>query len=132
MVRSVERQFDDTDIIFSQWLTLKLVAAGTIHCIGDVVRELAIESGAATRLVDQLEMRGLLRRIRSQQDRRVVRLSITSEGRRLIDVMLPKLQHFWDEQLAIFEPAELRQLFVLLGRLRDGLQDGTSRELAVG
>ncbi len=55
MIDRVEYQFNDMDLVLSQWLALKLIGAGTICCIGDVTRELGLETGASTRLIDQLE-----------------------------------------------------------------------------
>ena len=121
MVDRVEHQFDDVDLILSQWLTLKLVGSGRIGCIGDVNRELGLESGSSTRLVDQLENRGLLVRERSAIDRRVVGISLTEQGGVVIESMQPRLFRFWDEQLSQFSVEEREQLFKLLARLRDSL-----------
>jgi len=122
MVERVEHVFDDTDLTLSQWLTLKLMGEGAIMCIGDVNRELGITSGAATRLVDQLEGRMFICRQRSTSDRRSVGISLTDEGRSVIRVMQPRMAGFWARQLSIFTPAERSLLFSLLARLRDDLR----------
>ena len=121
MIARVEYQFVDTDLVLSQWLALKLIGNGSIACIGDVTRELGIESGASTRLVDQLENRGLLTRQRSADDRRIVRIALTEGGAAVIDEMQPRLVQFWREQLNIFSPADLDLLFAMLLRLRNKL-----------
>lgn len=121
MVVSVESQFDESELVLSQWLTLKLVATGRIECIGDVNRELGLESGASTRLVDQLQKRGWLTRKRSPVDRRVVTLRLTQQGRALIEIVRPRLLRFWETQLSSFSPEEAEQLFALLSRLQVGL-----------
>lgn len=123
MVERVEHQFDDTDMNLSQWLTLKLIGSGEISCIGDVNRSLGLESGSSTRLVDQLECKGLLARKRSATDRRVVEIGLTPEGAAILQAVRPRLASFWETQLSIFSETEQDQLFTLLTRLRDRLAD---------
>ena len=121
MVDRVEHQFDDTDLVLSQWLTLKLIGSGRIVCIGDVARELGLESGSTTRLVDQLENKGLLMRKRSVTDRRVVKIELTRKGEAIIAEMQPRLVSFWATQLSHFSVEQQELLFILLSRLRDVL-----------
>lgn len=46
----------------------------------DLAREHSIDASAITRLLDRLEKRGLLVRVRDKTDRRAVLLSLTEEG----------------------------------------------------
>jgi DNA-binding MarR family transcriptional regulator len=125
MIARAEPQFENTDFVFSQWLTLKLIDSGRISCIGDITREVGLESGASTRQVDQLEKRGLLSRRRSTGDRRIVGIGLTGQGAKVVRDMQPRLLHFWQERLAVFTAAEQEQLFSLLSRLRDELVNDT-------
>jgi DNA-binding MarR family transcriptional regulator len=118
MADGVEGQFDDMNLALSQWLTLKLVDDGTIDCVGDIKKELGLTTGASTRLVDQLENRGLLVRMRSGKDRRIVQVSLTQEGKSLIQALQPRLRTFWVERLVDFRTDEVDLLFSLLERLR--------------
>ena len=121
MVQSLEPRLNGTGLILSQWLTLRLIGRGVIPCVGDVSRELGIESGASTRLVDQLELRGLLTRKRSDTDRRVVGIVITAEGSDVLASTQPMLVEFWTYHLAIFDAHEQDFLIHALMRLRDSL-----------
>ena len=121
MVECVEHQFDDADLVLSQWLALKLIGAGTITCVSDVSRELGIATGASTRLVDQLENFRFLMRRRSATDRRVVEIMLTKAGKAVVEEMQPRLARFWSEQLDIFSDAERNLLFSMLFRLREKL-----------
>lgn len=123
MIQRVERQSKQTDIVFSQWLALKLIdeGEGTISCVTDLNRELGIRSGAATRLVDRLVSRRLLRRCRSGTDRRVIGLELTDEGQATILAMQPRLATLWSRHLAMFSERERQELMSMLTRLRDGL-----------
>lgn len=52
--------------------------------MGDVAAALRLDLSTITRLVDQLEGKGLIRRARSEEDRRVCRLSLTRKGANLV------------------------------------------------
>lgn len=121
MIEGIEHEFKNSDLIMSQWLALRLLQDGKIRCIGDVDRELGLEGGSSTRLVDQLEKRGLLIRHRSTIDRRVVGIMLTMEGTATIDAMRPTVVRFWRDQLIGFTDAEQTALFGLLSRLRSAL-----------
>ena len=70
-----------------------------------------------TRAIDRLEAKGLLRRDRSQLDRRVVDLRLTDAGRDAAQLVPPVLAEVLNAHLAGFSPAEWRQLIDLLQRM---------------
>jgi DNA-binding MarR family transcriptional regulator len=49
----------------------------------DLSRALHLEKSSLTGLVDRVERRGLVERVRDGQDRRACRISLTAQGRRL-------------------------------------------------
>ncbi len=55
----------------------------------DLMRSSMVTSGAVTQRLDRLAGRGLVKRTPSETDRRVVFVSLTDEGRALIDRALP-------------------------------------------
>jgi DNA-binding MarR family transcriptional regulator len=68
----------------SQLRVLKLVARTNARRIGDVAEFLAVSNAAASKAVDRLVRRGLVRRAEAVSDRRAVELSLTPEGRTLL------------------------------------------------
>ena len=68
----------------SQLKVLKLVARTNARRIGDVADFLAVSNAAASKAVDRLVRRGMLRRTEAASDRRAVELSLTPEGRTLL------------------------------------------------
>ena len=117
IVPSAEALFADADFTFSQWVVLMAVRDGIADTCGEIARHLDHDTGATTRLVDQLEERGYLRRRRSTTDRRVVHLEITAEGKTLTKSLMPRLIDFWNEVLEGFSSEEALQLISLLTRL---------------
>ena len=86
---------------------------------GDVCE---LDAGAMTRLLDRIEAKGLCGRERSSQDRRVVKLHLTDEGRaaaREIPVVLARIQNAC---LAGFTHNEWETLKDYLRRVLDNAQ----------
>ncbi len=117
IVPRAEAMFADADFTFSQWVVLMAVRDGIADTCAEVARHLDHDTGATTRLVDQLEERGYLRRRRSTEDRRVVHLEITPAGKALTKSLMPRLIEFWNDVLEGFSNGEAEQLVSLLTRL---------------
>ena len=75
-----QRTMAELGITSQQGSILFMVASGKCLLAAELAREYGIDASAVTRLVDRLEKRGLLNRVRSNEDRRVVRLALTPEG----------------------------------------------------
>ena len=71
-----------------------------------------------TRMLDKLEERGLVARVRLPENRRVVQIDITEVGIKLLDNIAAPLQECHARQLGHMSAAELRQLSVLLRAAR--------------
>ena len=80
------------------------------HPVGALGERLYLDSGTLTPLLKRLQGRGLVHRVRSQEDERVVLVGVTEEGRALADaaksVPYEMACHFREEDLA--EISELR------------------------
>jgi DNA-binding MarR family transcriptional regulator len=72
-----------------------------------------------TRLLDRLEARGLLTRTRDQKDRRVITARITSEGRRLLEVLDQPIGEVDRQPLQHLGEQRLRTLIQLLELARN-------------
>src|SRR4051812_30056279 len=73
----------DLGITSAQASIIFMLASCRSLAAADLAREYGINESAVTRLIDRLEKRGLITRVRSEEDRRVVRLALTLEGREL-------------------------------------------------
>ena len=70
-----------------------------------------------TRLLDRMEKEGLVVRSRSEDDRRVVLVSVTPEGRKRSKKLTAPTLALHDEQMKPLSSAELKQLETLLSKL---------------
>ncbi|MEO6858883.1 MAG: MarR family transcriptional regulator [Solirubrobacteraceae bacterium] len=79
--------------------------------------------GTATQMLDHLESHGLVKRVRSERDKRVVLVSLTERGGELVRERRARLEGRWQEALSGFSDAELRTAATVLDRLSE-LFDG--------
>jgi DNA-binding MarR family transcriptional regulator len=89
------------------------------HEIGDA---LLVTRGTVTGLLDSLETRGLIARGPHPQDRRMLHVTLTARGRRLLARLLP--QHFPAEAdlVSVLSDREKETLIRLLGKLQAHLE----------
>ena len=113
----MEALFQDQELTFSQWTTLVALHDGRITSAGELAHNICHDAGSLTRLIDQMEKRGLVTRQRSKQDRRVVTLSLTARGRTLVEALAPRVMNFWNKLLSGFSHGEIETLIALLTRL---------------
>jgi DNA-binding MarR family transcriptional regulator len=67
---------------------VRLVGAGNRKSASDLCKELSYDAGAMTRMIDRLEKKGLVRRMRCAKDRRLIYLEATEAGRAAYPRML--------------------------------------------
>jgi DNA-binding MarR family transcriptional regulator len=90
---------------------------------GELSRLLLVTSGNLTGIVDRLEAEGFVRREQDQEDRRIVRIVLTPNGRRLVDRVAPLHARDIQEALSFMPPEDLVALNDLLDALRRGLRE---------
>jgi DNA-binding MarR family transcriptional regulator len=105
------------DLTHAQWLPLFKLAMKDCDTVAALSRELDLDPGAMTRALDRLEAKGLVRRERSTEDRRIVHLVPTDEGRKVARKVPPVMAEVLNNHLRGFSEAEWQQLLGLLGRM---------------
>ncbi|EDT03378.1 MarR family winged helix-turn-helix transcriptional regulator [Burkholderia ambifaria] len=112
-----QRTQEELGITGTQASMLFMIAVGKCSTAAELAREYGIDASAVTRLLDRVEKRGLLSRVRSIEDRRVVRLELTDEGRELAERLPPVFRSVLDELLGGFTPEEVGFLKSMLRRI---------------
>ena len=127
----IDRRLVEHDLTHAQWLPLYRLARGGCDTMAALARDQSLDPGAMTRALDRLEAKGLLRRERSLQDRRVVKLELTDAGRAASQPVPAVLAEVLNAHLAGFSETEWLVLIDLLQRmvangdaLRDLAKDG--------
>ncbi len=120
------------DFTLTQWIVLIQLRDGISRTASDLASDLDHDSGALTRVLDQLERRGFLSRRRSSQDRRIVELELTPAGKAIAEELLPLVVEQTNVALAPLSKSEFAQLHDYLVRLLTHAQaaDAGSESLA--
>lgn len=96
----------------------------------DLCKVISYDAGAMTRMLDRLEAKGLVRRTRSSQDRRLMNLELTEEGRAAYPRMREISMNIANRFLRGFTKAEARQLEGFLNRMLENAQGVATRASA--
>lgn len=122
----MESVFSGHGLSFMQWATLLLIRDGLAKTAAELSRELGYDSGAQTRLIDQLESRGLLRRERQESDRRQVNLLLSPLGLHSLEELMPLVVRVGNRCTEALNEVELKNLTSLLTRLVDHMDSMTN------
>jgi len=120
------RRLEPQGLTNAQWLPLFKLRLGAARTVAELARECEADAGAMTRMLDRLEAKGLLRRSRSVQDRRVVNIELTPDGEQAADRVPPALAAVLNAHLAGFTREEWETLKHLLRRMlvnAEGMRD---------
>ncbi|MGE7205076.1 MarR family winged helix-turn-helix transcriptional regulator [Sphingomonas sp. NPDC019816] len=118
----MEPVFENEEVTHVQWTALMALLYDLAGTAAELARHLCHDTGATTRIVDTLEERGLIARSRSTEDRRVVLLSLTDEGRTVAHRCKEKVVAQWDVWLSDWAPKDVDQFLDYLLRLRNQLE----------
>ena len=106
------------EISAAQFIVIATLAlADAPKSASDLCRGISYDAGAMTRMIDRLETKGLIRRSRRPDDRRVVHIELTEEGSRAFPRMKEISMGVVNRFLRGFSQAEARQLESFLTRM---------------
>ena len=127
---AADRRLAPLELSAAQLIVIASLAGEERKSASDLCKGISYDAGAMTRMLDRLEGKGLIRRNRSPEDRRLVHLELTDEGRaaypRMRELSLAVANRF----LRGFSKAEARTLEGLLNRMLDNAQPAEGRESA--
>ncbi len=119
LVRSIDARMLPLELTAMQWEPLLLLSLGRADTVAALARECHMDCGAMTRMLDRLEHKELVRRQRSEADRRVVHLALTDKGREAAAAMPPVLREELARHLHDFSDQETSLLIRMLQRMLD-------------
>jgi DNA-binding MarR family transcriptional regulator len=122
MTQIADREFAHQPVNLTQWQLLICLLKGTHRSPTEISEHLGHDMGALTRVADELERKGLVRRERSQEDRRAVQIAITPEGKRLALAGKRILMQLLNELLEPYSKSEVDALIAMLQGLRSHME----------
>ena len=116
LLEALDRALAPLNVTSAQYVILSTLASGA-DSASQICRGISYDAGAMTRMIDRLEQRGLLKRVRVADDRRTVKLQLTDEGKALYPKMRASAIEVINGLLRGFTKAEARQLEDFLKRM---------------
>ena len=123
MLDIMEPVIEQRGFSFVQYVVMSALRDGIAMNPKVICAQFRHDSGALTRIIDQLAERGLLERVRRDRDRRKVELQLTPAGRETIESIIPLVVDTLNEVLTDFSKAEVQELLRLLVKLNTTLQE---------
>ena len=123
MLDIMEPVIEQRGFTFVQYVVMSALRDGIAMNPKVICTQFRHDSGALTRIIDQLAERGLLERVRRDRDRRKVELQLTPAGRETIESIIPLVVDKLNEVLVDFSKAEVQELLRLLVKLNTTLQE---------
>ncbi|MBL7173122.1 MAG: MarR family transcriptional regulator [Desulfobacteraceae bacterium] len=108
------------------------VSAAQINCLlalhengplppSQIAKHMMVNSSTVTGIIDRLEKKDLVRRLRISQDRRVITVELTKSGKMLAENAPPPIQQKIIDGLSQLAPSEIDEIALILKRLTDML-----------
>jgi DNA-binding MarR family transcriptional regulator len=117
LVARTDQALKPLDLTSQQIGVVLMLASGRARTPQELSREMSYDSGSMTRMIDRLEKKGFLSRMRSEADRRIVELSLTARGLDAAERLPVIGAAVLNEQLNGFSRAELDLLTGMLARI---------------
>jgi len=114
--RELDRRMADLGLTDAQWKPLLVLRQRGRTTAAELSRIGGHDAGSVTRLLDRLEAKGFVQRVRSAKDRRVVDLELTAEGKKIAEQIPEIIVGLANETLRGFSRDEFEQFADLLTR----------------
>lgn len=116
LVERMDRALEPHDLTAQQIGVILLLSRGYARTPFELSRKMSYDSGSMTRMLDRLERKGLVARSRSEQDRRMIELTLTERGADAARALPSLIANALNAQLDGFSADELVTLTGLLQR----------------
>jgi len=115
-IRNLDAELQPYDLTAPQWVPLLVISKGRADTVAGCAREIGVDTGAMTRMLDRLEAKGFVVRNRSAEDRRVVNVALTKAGHEIVKLIPPTICHVLNRHLRGFSEKEFETFKDLLRR----------------
>ena len=112
------------DLSAQQWRVLRALVEGQDRDASEISERCAILLPSLSRILQNLDGRGLISRKTCDEDQRRSLISITRKGRRLVEEIAPISEERYDDITRRFGEENLATLYDLLGQLIECMQQG--------
>lgn len=115
--RLAERNLSLLGISLSEFRVLSLLSEQGTCPMVKLAHDQSMTKSGMTGLIDHLEDQGFIKRIRSKNDRRIINIEITTEGRKLIKKCTILYQQFVEKSLEDLSEEEIETLLRIVKKM---------------
>jgi len=128
-LHGVKKNNPETSGVISAQESQLLLSVGTKDALkmSEIANALQLTLSSVTALVDKLEAKNFVTRQRSLEDRRIVRVSLTAEGRKLYDLVDRAQRELSMSVLKVLTREEQDSLLALFRKLAAKLRAGEKK-----
>ena len=127
VIKGMEKEFSPFDLAPIEFGLLRICLEQDDEVTATyLVRHLPVDSSRISRIVTDLVDRGLIERRRLRDDRRVVMLRLTGEGRELATQMFEKMAHYYSALTEGLDEGELQAFMTTSSKIvanHDAMQE---------
>ncbi len=103
-------ELERRDLTVAEWRVLLSLAQYQNASGKEITDRWAMDKMAVNRAIRNLELRGLIKKTRSQKDRRTINLALTVAGRKIYDELVPMANDRYHALLSGLDKKEEKQL----------------------
>ncbi len=107
LLERIGERLEPLGLTGAQWAVVVLLWEGSATTPAELSRLLDYDPGAMTRLIDRLEEKDYVKRVRNSDDRRSVKLDLTERAREQYPKSLPLIVDVYNELLDGFTKEEV-------------------------
>src|SRR5579875_2093720 len=120
--RLAERQLSTLGITPSEFRVLRLLSKCGTCPMDKLARDQLMTPGGMTGLIDHLEGIGLIQRIKSKKDRRIINIQITKKGSSVVDKGNETYRRFLEKSLEDLSEEEIYSFLRVLNKMISSVQ----------
>ena len=104
------------DVTAAQYVVLSALWSGRVETAVQICKEISYTQGTMTRMLDRLEQKQLIHRIRKKDSRREIKLELSAKGKELFPTLFEISGNVLNQHFGVFSMQELNQLETLLNK----------------
>lgn len=116
----VKQDVANYDVNLSEFVVLEALYHKGQLTVQQICSKVLIASGSMTYVIDKLEKKGMLERKACPEDRRVVHVKLTEQGKSFIEKIFPKHQQLIENIFGEISEKEKEALISMLKRIGQG------------
>jgi MarR family transcriptional regulator for hemolysin len=121
-IRNQMRSHRTPDLTIPQFRTLVFTDQNPGTSLSDVAEHLGLSLPSTSKLVDDLLKRGLMTREEHPEDRRRLKLALTTRGAEILAISQAATQKYFEEKLSHTKPSERDAIVQAMKTMRSVLQ----------